>query len=144
MAPKKVFAGARLRALRVQHKLTQGELAARLDEFAATGTLQGIDHADTDKSCRKLVKMLGEAGLLKAATGDAGKTVIDSRAICLTRETLGFHDGLADFAFAMQGLGTGAIGLAGSDELKQAILPKVTSGDWLSAFALSEENAGSA
>ncbi|CAN7146364.1 acyl-CoA dehydrogenase family protein [Rhizobium sp. LjRoot30] len=115
----------------------------KLDAFAASGTLAAVDHNDTDGACRALVKLLGEAGLLAAATGNAGADVIDSRLACLARETLAWHDGLADFAFAMQGLGTGAIGLAGSDELKRAVLPKVTSGEWLSAFALSEKEAGS-
>ncbi|PWE56307.1 acyl-CoA dehydrogenase [Metarhizobium album] len=115
----------------------------KLDAFAASGALAAVDHGDTDGACRTLVKLLGEAGLLAAATGNAGADVIDSRAVCLARETLAWHDGLADFAFAMQGLGTGAIGLAGSDDLKRAVLPKVTSGEWLSAFALSEKEAGS-
>lgn len=118
-------------------------IAERLDAFAASGALADVDHHDTDNACRSLVKRLGEAGLLGLATGDAGKTAIDSRAVCLARETLAWHDGLADFAFAMQGLGTGAIGLSGSDELKAAVLPKVTSGEWISAFALSEKEAGS-
>ncbi|MGH6762012.1 MAG: acyl-CoA dehydrogenase family protein [Phyllobacterium sp.] len=119
------------------------ETVARLDAFAASGVLDSIDHRDADNSCRKLVRTLGDAGLLAVATGNSGKDAIDSRAVCLTRETLGWHDGLTDFAFAMQGLGTGAIGLSGSEALKEAVLPKVTSGEWLSAFALSEENAGS-
>ncbi|MCV3767983.1 acyl-CoA dehydrogenase family protein [Rhizobium sp. TRM95796] len=118
-------------------------VAERLDAFAASGALASVDHHDTDNACRNLVKRLGEARLLGLATGDAGKTAIDSRAVCLARETLAWHDGLADFAFAMQGLGTGAIGLSGSDDLKSAVLPKVTSGAWISAFALSEKEAGS-
>jgi acyl-CoA dehydrogenase len=118
-------------------------LAEKLDAFAASGVLASVDHHDVDKACRRLVTLLGEAGLLNVATGNAGKTAIDSRSVCLARETLAWHDGLADFAFAMQGLGTGAIGLSGSDELKAAVLPKVTSGEWLSAFALSEKEAGS-
>ena len=63
--------------------------------------------------------------------------------LCLARETLAYHDGLADFAFAMQGLGSGAIGLAGSRQLQAAILPKVARGEWIAAFALSEADAGS-
>lgn len=118
-------------------------IAERLDAFAASGALADVGHHDTDNACRTLVKRLGEAGLLGLATGDAGRTAIDSRSVCLARETLAWHDGLADFAFAMQGLGTGAIGLSGSDELKAAVLPKVTSGEWISAFALSEKEAGS-
>ncbi|MGV3552120.1 acyl-CoA dehydrogenase family protein [Rhizobium sp.] len=117
--------------------------ADKLDAFAASGVLATVDHHDVDKACRSLVKALGDAGLLGIATGDAGSKPIDSRSVCLARETLAWHDGLADFAFAMQGLGTGAIGLSGSDELKAAVLPKVTSGDWVSAFALSEKEAGS-
>ncbi|WP_374829209.1 acyl-CoA dehydrogenase family protein [Paenochrobactrum pullorum] len=115
----------------------------KLHSFAISGALEHINHEDTDNSCRKLVKQLGEAGLLAIATGNAGQNIIDSRAVCLARETLAWHDGLADFAFAMQGLGTGAIGLVGSDQLKQDVLPKVTSGEWIAAFALSEEEAGS-
>lgn len=121
----------------------QRDFAQKLKEFAASGVLKNIDHHDTDAACRKLVKLLGQAGLLDSVTGNSGKTEIDSRSVCLARETLAWHDGLADFAFAMQGLGTGAIGLAGSDELKQHILPKISSGEWLSAFALSEKEAGS-
>lgn len=118
-------------------------LADQLGRFAASGALTGIDHDDTDHACRSLVKALGSAGLLDAATGRGGEEPIDSRAVCLTRETLAWHDGLADFAFAMQGLGTGAIGLVGSDALKALVLPKVQAGDWISAFALSESEAGS-
>uniref|UniRef100_UPI003341FFFA acyl-CoA dehydrogenase family protein n=1 Tax=Acinetobacter pragensis TaxID=1806892 RepID=UPI003341FFFA len=121
----------------------QRDFVQRLNDFAASGILKTVDHSDTDAACRRLVKLLGEAGLLDVVTGDSGKTEIDSRSVCLARETLAWHDGLADFAFAMQGLGTGAIGLAGSDALKQHILPKITSGEWLSAFALSEKEAGS-
>lgn len=118
-------------------------LADKIDAFAASGGLSKIDHADTDAACRALVRTLGQAGLLDAATGAGGREPIDSRAVCLTRETLAWHDGLADFAFAMQGLGTGAIGLSGSQELKDTVLPKAQSGDWIAAFALSEKEAGS-
>lgn len=118
-------------------------LAEKLDGFVASGAISAIDHSDVDAACRKIVRSLGEAGLLDAATGAGGEKPIDSRAACLTRETLAWHDGLADFAFAMQGLGTGAIGLSGSEELRRSILPKARSGEWLSAFALSERDAGS-
>ncbi|MEZ5924601.1 MAG: acyl-CoA dehydrogenase family protein [Hyphomicrobiaceae bacterium] len=117
----------------------------RLDAFVAEGGLAGIDHGDVDGTCVALVRRLGEAGLLASgvASADGRGPPISSRHICLTRETLAWHDGLADFTFAMQGLGTGAIGLAGSAELKGRVLPKVRAGDWLAAFALSEAEAGS-
>ncbi|MDX4074857.1 MULTISPECIES: acyl-CoA dehydrogenase family protein [Brucella/Ochrobactrum group] len=117
--------------------------AAKLDAFAQSPALADVDHSDTDNACRALVKALGKAGLLEAAVSLTGGEGIDSRKLCIARETLAYHDGLADFAFAMQGLGTGAISLTASDELKQAVLPKVASGEWISAFALSEKLAGS-
>ena len=119
--------------------------AARLDAFAAEALKHGVDHGDVDATCRRLARALGEAGLLDAAvaSADPNGPPIDSRLVCLSRETLAWHDGLADFAFAMQGLGTGAIGLAGSPALRQAVLPRVASGEWLAAFALSEADAGS-
>ena len=77
-----------------------------------TGRSHGADHRDIDAACRGLVRTLGAAGVLEpvvpAAYGGP-RDAIDSRALCLARETLAWHDGLADFAFAMQGLGTGAI-----------------------------------
>ncbi|MDL2405244.1 acyl-CoA dehydrogenase family protein [Rhizobium calliandrae] len=120
------------------------EFLADMDAFAKSSAMADIDHGDVDGACRRLVKALGEAGLIAAATGTSdSEPLIDSRLACLARETLAWHDGLADFAFAMQGLGTGAIGLAGSAELRAAVLPKVRAGEWLSAFALSERDAGS-
>jgi acyl-CoA dehydrogenase len=119
--------------------------AGALDRFVASGAIVAIDHEDVDKSCRDLVRALGKAGLLDVAVapleGDA--SAIDSRSVCLARETLAFHDGLADFAFAMQGLGSGAVAIAGSDEQRRLVLPKVRGGEWLAAFALSEKEAGS-
>ena len=121
-------------------------LAVELDGFVAGGGLGDIDHADADAACKKLVAALGAAGILRhcvpAAFGGASEE-IDSRSLCLIRETLAYADGLADFAFAMQGLGTGAISLSGSAELKQAILPKIARGELISAFALTEPEAGS-
>jgi acyl-CoA dehydrogenase len=121
------------------------EFADQLDRFAASPAMSAIDHADIDSACRHLVRALGEAGLLAAAVApaDGDAAAIDSRAVCLAREALAWSDGLADFAFAMQGLGSGAIGLAGSPELRASVLPKVRSGEWLAAFALSEKDAGS-
>src|SRR5262249_52019896 len=89
---------------------------------------------------------LGSAGWLRycvpAEFGGALEK-LDSRALCLVRETLAYHAGLADFSFAMQGLGSGAITLYGSPELKAQYLPKVVVGEWIAAFALSEPEAGS-
>ena len=120
-------------------------LAEALDRFVSAGAIDGIDHGDVDNACRKLVRALGAAKLLDCAvaTPDGDLTAIDSRSICLARESLAYADGLADFAFAMQGLGSGAIALAGSPALRSAVLPKVRSGEWLAAFALSEKEAGS-
>ena len=119
--------------------------AERLDAFIAGGAIAQIDHDDVDNACRALVRALGKAGLLQAAVAAAEPDAppIDSRLVCIARETLAWHDGLADLAFAMQGLGTGAIALSGTPELRAAILPKVRSGEWIAAFALSEANAGS-
>jgi acyl-CoA dehydrogenase len=119
--------------------------AGALDRFVASGAIAAIDHADIDGTCRKLVRALGEGGLLDAAVAplDGDASAIDSRSVCLARETLAYHDGLADFAFAMQGLGSGAVAIAGSDEQRRLVLPKVRSGEWLAAFALSEREAGS-
>jgi acyl-CoA dehydrogenase len=88
---------------------------------------------------------MGRAGLLRAAVPaptDAG-SALSSRSLCLIRETLAYHDPLADFCFAMQGLGTGAITLDGSPAQRDMVLPRVASGEWIAAFALSERQAGS-
>ncbi len=124
--------------------------AARLSDWAAhalaalphdTATTEGLDAA-----CRARVRALGENGFLKACVpapfGGRGEA-LDVRTLCLSREILGFHDGLADFAFAMQGLGTGSISLFGSDALKRRYLPSVAAGKAIAAFALSEKEAGS-
>ncbi|MFN0301578.1 MAG: acyl-CoA dehydrogenase family protein [Burkholderiales bacterium] len=110
---------------------------------------QNVAHAhgaNVDDTCRKLVASLGHAGWLRycvpAAYGGALEK-LESRTLCIARETLGYHEGLADFSFAMQGLGSGAIGLAGSDALKQRYLPRVATGQAIAAFALSEPHAGS-
>ncbi|UWQ96400.1 acyl-CoA dehydrogenase family protein [Rhodobacteraceae bacterium M385] len=100
-----------------------------------------VDHADTDAACRNLVADLGEAGILQATGNPDGP--LDVRRLCLARETLARHDGLADFAFAMQGLGTGAISLFGSDAQKAEWLPLTRAGKAISAFALTEPQSGS-
>jgi len=107
---------------------------------------QSIDHSDADAACRAWVRALGAAGLLRHCVPQShggASVAIDSRALCVLRESLAAHDALADFAFAMQGLGSGAISLDGSDALKKEWLPKVAKGDAIAAFALSEPEAGS-
>ncbi|MFW8594657.1 acyl-CoA dehydrogenase family protein [Cribrihabitans neustonicus] len=116
-------------------------LAAELDEWAA-GALAGIDHSDTDAACRSLVAALGEAGWTRHSGAEAGES-LDVRTLCLIRETLARHDGLADFAFAMQGLGTGAISLFGTPEQQAEWLPLTRAGKAISAFALTEPQSGS-
>ncbi|OZI20591.1 acyl-CoA dehydrogenase [Bordetella genomosp. 9] len=128
---------------------THRQLATELDAWCAS-SLGEPDHADTDAACRALVATLGQAGWLRycVPAGPDGAwggalPAVDSRAVCILRETLARHDGLADFAFAMQGLGSGAIALAGSDALRARYLPRVASGAAIAAFALSEADAGS-
>lgn len=118
-------------------------LAVDLDAWA-TKNLAAIDHSDTDNACRALVAALGKGGYLEhAAVDPASDGKLDVRSLCIIRETLARHDGLADFAFAMQGLGTGAISLFGTDAQKTEWLPKVRSGTAISAFALTEPQSGS-
>lgn len=120
-------------------------LADAIGAWAGTA-LPDIDHRDTDAACRQWVAALGKAGFLRyCVPAEFGGALpeLDSRSLCIARETLAYHDGLADFAFAMQGLGTGAITLSGSPELKRAVLPRVAAGEWIAAFALTEPLAGS-
>lgn len=121
-------------------------LEQRLDEWAARHVARHHE-ADVDGACRLLVRQLGEGGWLRhavAGTAHGGAAdVIDTRAICLIRETLARHNGLADFAFAMQGLGAGAISLHGDAAQRAAYLPRVARGEAIAAFALSEPQAGS-
>ena len=105
-----------------------------------------IHEGSVDKRCQDLVKLLGDAGWLRyCVPAEYGGALpgLDSRSLCLLRQTLGYYDGLADFAFVLQGLGSGPISLFGSEHLKQKYLPHVASGKMLAAFALSEPNAGS-
>ncbi|HYH22491.1 MAG TPA: acyl-CoA dehydrogenase family protein [Azospirillum sp.] len=123
-------------------------LAEDLDAWAAA-TVPDLAHAaehDLDGACRALVRTLGDAGWLRHAVPASHGGVherLDVRSLCLVRETLARHAGLADFAFAMQGLGTGPITLFGTDAQKGAYLPRVGRGEAIAAFALSEPEAGS-
>jgi acyl-CoA dehydrogenase len=112
----------------------------------ADATLPKLPHDDVDAACRARVAALAEAGFLKAvvpAEHGGLHPRLDVRTLCLAREILAFRDGLADFAFAMQGLGTASISLFGSAELKARYLPPVREGRAIAAFALSEPEAGS-
>jgi acyl-CoA dehydrogenase len=112
----------------------------------ADATLPALPHDDVDAACRTRVTALGAAGFLKAviaAEHGGMHPKLDVRTLCLAREILAFRDGLADFAFAMQGLGTASISLFGSAELKTRYLPPVRDGRAIAAFALSEPEAGS-
>ncbi len=122
------------------------QFALGLAQWAKRNVVAHIDRADVDRTCRVLVRELGDAGWLKAVVPVAYGGLsdkIDVRTLCLARETLAWHDSLADFAFAMQGLGTGSISLFGSDALKAKYLPPVRDGRHIAAFALSEPEAGS-
>lgn len=119
--------------------------AERLEEWCAANLPAGHGEsiADVDATCRRLVNMLGNGGWLNPTAVDpADPLPLDVRTLCLTRETLARHDGLADFAFAMQGLGTGALSLFGSPE-QQQWLTRTRAGEAISAFALSEPRSGS-
>ncbi len=117
-------------------------LALALDDWAGTN-LATVDHSDTDGACRKLVEKLGHDGWLRHTGLDPESGgALDVRTLCLIRETLSRHDGLADFAFAMQGLGTGAISLFGSTEQREW-LHETRAGRAISAFALTEPASGS-
>jgi acyl-CoA dehydrogenase len=125
------------------------ELAQRLDAWASSHLEGGghpQDRASVDEACRTLVRELGAAGWTRYSVPYAAQpsaAQFDVRALALIRETLAWYDGLADFAFAMQGLGSGAISLAGSPELKDRYLRRVAAGEAIAAFALSEPQAGS-
>ena len=123
-------------------------LARDLDGWAAqhVGSMPEAREETVDEACRELVERLAEAGWLDYVVPGEGcgpHETLDVRSLCLLRETLARHHGLADFAFAMQGLGTGAISLFGSEEQKRDYLPAVRQGEKIAAFALSEPEAGS-
>jgi acyl-CoA dehydrogenase len=131
------------------------EIAGHLDAWAESRLAHRAhpeDRASVDGACRTLVRELGLAGWTRYSVPYAAPRAVpelqrgapfDVRALALIRETLAWYDGLADFAFAMQGLGSGAISLAGSPELQGRYLPRVAAGEAIAAFALSESQAGS-
>jgi len=116
------------------------ELAAKLSAWASASL--AVHHGDdVDAECRSLVRELGAAGFLELCVGT--DSIPDVRSLAIARETLAYHSGLADFAFAMQGLGSGAISLAGSPAQKAEWLPKVANGTAIAAFAMTEPATGS-
>lgn len=119
------------------------DLAEGLDAWCVDNL--PVDHSDVDQACRDLVARLGQGGWLVNAAVDPEDmdAKLDVRSLCIIRETLARHDGLADFAFAMQGLGTGAISLFGTADQRRTWLPKVRAGTAISAFALTEPQSGS-
>ena len=117
------------------------ELAARLEAWC-DATIHDAPASDPDHACKALVAELGRAGFLKLCVGD-GERRPDVRSLAICRDVLARHHGLADFAFAMQGLGSGAISLFGTVEQKSAWLPKVGGGEAIAAFAMTEPASGS-
>ncbi|MFN3824015.1 MAG: acyl-CoA dehydrogenase family protein [Pseudorhodobacter sp.] len=115
------------------------ELRAALEAWCAANL--PVDHGDVDAACRGLVAALGTAGFLRHSGAGEGER-LDVRSLCLIRETLARHDGLADFAFAMQGLGMGAVSLFGTPG-QRAWLDRTRTGTAISGFALTEPAAGS-
>lgn len=114
------------------------QLAEQLEEWCRTSL--GIPEPDLDSECRSLVRKLGSAGFLKLCVADSRP---DVRSLAIARETLAYHSALADFVFAMQGLGSGAITLFGSARQRNEYLPKVAAGDTIAAFAMTEPTCGS-
>ena len=117
------------------------ELAGRLERWAKA-TIHDVHPSDADYACRLLVSELGKAGFLKLCVAN-GSDAPDVRSLAIARATLGRVHGLADFAFAMQGLGSGAISLFGSEAQRAEWLPKVSSGEAIAAYALTEPETGS-
>jgi acyl-CoA dehydrogenase len=116
------------------------ELADKLQSWCAKSLPEPT--GDLDEDCRALVQALGSGGFLKLCVADA-KHRPDVRSLAIARETLAYHSALADFAFAMQGLGSGAISLFGTVEQKRDWLPRVASGEAIAAFAMTEPECGS-
>jgi acyl-CoA dehydrogenase len=118
------------------------DYAAKIDAWAQAN-LRDVDHHDVDAACRKLVKALGQGGFLMHTAPATEQDKLDVRMLALSRETLARHSGLADFVFAMQGLGAGPISLFGAAEQRATWLPKTRAGEAIAAFALSEAASGS-
>jgi acyl-CoA dehydrogenase len=117
------------------------ELATALEDWCQA-VIHDAEPSDPDEACRSTVEELGKAGFLKLCVGDANNRP-DVRSLAICRETLARYHGLVDFAFAMQGLGSGAISLFGTVEQKREWLPKVASGQAVAAFAMTEPECGS-
>lgn len=128
-----------------RHRQLAGDLRDWAANHLAALDEPGHEQEQVDQHCRNLVGMLGDAGWLRyCVPGDyGGIDKLDVRSLCLCRETLSYTSGLADFAFAMQGLGSGPISLYGNEVLKEKYLPTVANGGSIAAFALSEPDAGS-
>jgi acyl-CoA dehydrogenase len=121
-------------------------LASDLNRWAKPRFTNRVHSGDVDAHCVDIVRQLGQAGWLRyCVPSQAGGALpaLDSRSLCLARQTLGYYDGLADFAFAMQGLGSGPLSLFGTPAQQKRYLPHVASGEKIAAFALSEPDAGS-
>jgi len=122
------------------------QLHDALHAWSAPQLTNRVHQGNVDQTCVTLTRSLGKAGWLHycvPAQYGGALPALDSRSLCLIRQTLGYYDGLADFAFVMAGLGSGPISLFGSDHLKEKYLPKVATGELIAAFALSEPDAGS-
>jgi acyl-CoA dehydrogenase len=122
------------------------DLARRAAAWSAENVSDSEDPDDVDAACRELVRRLGEAGWLKYCIPAAYGGVLpslDARSLCVLRETFARRSALADFSFALQGLGSGAISLRGSEPLRRTYLPRVAAGTAIAALALSEPDAGS-
>lgn len=120
-------------------------LASDLESWCQKN-IKNIDHSDVDQACKDILQKLAEGGWLKYVIPKAYGGIFDDfdvRSLCIIRETLARHDGLVDFVFAMQGLGSGTITLFGSEENKTEYLPFVANGEKMAAFALTELESGS-
>lgn len=122
-------------------------LAAEVDAWACDALGGGSAHeGDVDVECRRLVRLMGDAGWLRHVVPrehGGARDALDVRTLCLLRETIGRHDGLAEFALAMQGLGAGPVSLFGTDAQRREWLPRVAAGEAIAALAISEAQAGS-